>query len=96
MADLALPIDVAETGERTAGALPRTRRNWDWLGLLPFFAFLFHFYFFSLVFTFLFYYYFFTLLFTLFTYLSSSSISCSIFLSLFSCSSFLSSSSSCS
>jgi putative spermidine/putrescine transport system permease protein len=41
MADLALPIDVAETGERTAGALPRTRRNWDWLGLLPFFAFLF-------------------------------------------------------
>jgi putative spermidine/putrescine transport system permease protein len=40
MADLALPIDVAETGERTAGALPRVRRNWDWLGLVPFFVFL--------------------------------------------------------
>ena len=41
MADIALPIDVAETGERTTGALPRARRNWDWLGLVPFFAFLF-------------------------------------------------------
>jgi putative spermidine/putrescine transport system permease protein len=40
MAELTLPVDLAETGDRTAGAVPRARRNWDWLGLVPFFAFL--------------------------------------------------------
>jgi putative spermidine/putrescine transport system permease protein len=39
MAELTLPIELAETGERAA--LPRRRRSWAWLGLVPFFAFLF-------------------------------------------------------